>query len=584
MKSVRLMISKPGPAAALAATIALSAVGAGCSGSIGAVPKGDGSDNGSGSGAGSGGGPGAGGAFGDGPIELCKEPAPGLMPLRRLTRLQFRNTVKDLFGKDMPGALEFPDTALRAGFRTYADINTVTADGAGSIATAAGSVAKQAASNLNALLGCMPGTAQDDACALGYVARLAAEAYRRPPEAEEVQTLKRVYSVLRTAGWSAQESVEGVIEVVLQSPQFLYISDVGKQAQAEPGSVQALTDHEVAARLSYFLWDSKPDQQLRALADEGKLGDAEVVEEQVRRLLASERARPLLAQFTEDWLHLHRLDAQDKDGARFSDWNADLKSAMRTEVGAFVTDVVFGGGDAKLETLLSAPYTMVNAPLAKVYGVNGVTDTSFKRVDLNPSERGGLMTSAAFLTAHAGFNESFPVLRGAFVRKHMLCQDIAPPSNLVIELPPADPNVRGRERFAQHREDPACSGCHALMDPIGFGLENYDAIGGYRTKEGNDLQIDASGDLQDAGDDISGPFEGGVELSKRLAKSTMVRHCVAQQLVSYAIARGVTDADDCALRFVADRFSRSQGDLKELVVAVALSDAFMFRRIPERAQ
>lgn len=550
----------------------------GCAGSIGAGDS-DGDDGV----AGAGGQPAPSGEPGTGPIELCKQPSPGLMPLRRLTKLQFRNTVKDLFGTETPGALEFPDTALRDGFRTYADFNTVTADGAGAIATAATAVAKQAAANLNALLGCMPGPGGDDACVAGYVDRLAKSAYRRPPHADEVQTLRRIYSDLRTAGWSPQESVEGVIEVVLQSPQFLYIFDMGKDAQAKPGSVAALTDHEVAARLSYFLWDTKPDESLTALADEGKLGDPEIVEQEVRRLLASDRAQSLWTQFTEDWLHLHRLEAQDKDGARFAGWNAELKAAMRAEAGAFVNDVVYQG-DAKLKTLLTAPYTMANGALAKVYGAKSVDDSNLARIDLNPDERAGLLTSAAFLTAHAGFNESFPVLRGAFVRKHMLCQDIAPPSDLVIELPPADPNVRGRERFAQHRDNPACSGCHALMDPIGFGLENYDAIGGFRTTEGNDLQIDASGELADAGDDISGPFVGGIELSEKLAQSTAVRHCLAQQMLSYAIARGALETDDCALRFVADRFSRSEGDLKELLVAVALSDAFMFRRIPEREQ
>lgn len=503
------------------------------------------------------------------------------MPLRRLTRRQFDNTVKDIFGNAAEGTTDFPETALRDGFRTFADLNTVTADSAGSVASAAAEVAKRATANLSALLGCSPGASADDDCLAAYVTRLTRQAYRRPAEDAELTTLKGLYAELRGAGFSAQEGIAGVIEAVLQSPQFLYLGEVGQQPDAEAGAVAPLSDHEIAARISYFLWDTKPDDQLSQLADEGKLHEAETLEAEVRRLLDSERAQPLLAQFVDDWLHLHRLEGQNKDGARYPEWNTDLKNAMRSGLAAFVNEVAFRA-DGKLETLLGASFTMANEPLAKIYGgqMNG---GGFARLDLNPGQRKGIITSAAFLTAHAGFNESFPVLRGAWVRKHMLCQEVTPPANVVIELPPADPNVRGRERFAQHREDPVCSGCHALMDPIGFGLENYDALGRYRTKEGNDLEIDASGELLDAGEDISGPFVGGVELGARLAQSQMARDCVAQQLFSYAVARGATEEDDCALRFVKDRFTASGGSLKELIVSIALSDAFGYRRMPERA-
>jgi hypothetical protein len=313
------------------------------------------------------------------------------------------------------------------------------------------------------------------------------------------------------------------------------------------------------------------------LAEVGRLHEPKDVEAEARKMLQDPRALNVLGPFLEDWLELYRLDSQTKDPTRFPEWSDALAAAMRSEVSQTATELAFRG-EGSLGSLLAGNRTMANAALAQIYGSDTSMGETFAKVSLNESQRAGLLTSAAFLASHAGSQESFPVARGAFVRRHMLCQDIVIPANIVIEPPAVDPNVRGRERFNQHRDDPTCAGCHAMMDPIGFGMEGYDALGRFRTTEGNNLIVDTSGELVNAGD-ISGAFNGGPELAKRLASSGAVQGCFARQFFSYAIARTYGDEDACAIAFIENKFLEAKGDLKELLVALSLSDNFLYRRV-----
>ncbi|MDX2019409.1 MAG: DUF1592 domain-containing protein [Deltaproteobacteria bacterium] len=509
---------------------------------------------------------------------LCKAPLPGLVATRRLTHTQFQNAIKQLFGAAAPTTNNFPKASIREGYRSFVDANSVTADGAEQIAAAATAIASKVTTDVVALAGCTPGATSDDACALRYIETLAQKAYRRPAEPAELATLKNTYAKLIGAAFTPAEALAGVIELVLQSPQFLYIAEFGSKTGAS-GDVVPLTDYEVASRLSFLLWDAPPNDELLQLARDAKLHTAKEVEAQARKMLQDPRTESVFGAFLEDWLELYRLDSQTKDPKRFPEWNDALATAMRSEVKQTAAEVAFRG-DASLSSLLAGNRTMANAALAKIYGADTSMGDKFASVTLNESQRAGLLTSAAFLASHAGSQESFPVARGAFVRRHMLCQDIVIPANIVIEPPPVNPNVRGRERFNQHRDDPTCAGCHALMDPIGFGLEGYDALGRHRTSEGDNLSIDTSGDLTDAGD-ISGPFQGGPELAERLASSDVVQGCFVRQLFSYAVARAYGDEDACAILFVEKKFSESHGNLKELLVALSLSDNFLYRRVPQ---
>jgi hypothetical protein len=232
-------------------------------------------------------------------------------------------------------------------------------------------------------------------------------------------------------------------------------------------------------------------------------------------------------------------------------------------------------GDGKLGTLLRAPYSFVNGGLARLYGVAGIaaTSTALQKVDLPVAERSGLLTQASVLAVHADTQQTSPVKRGAFVRVHLLCQDLPPPpANANVMPPKPDPNVPTRVRFEQHRNDPACSGCHTLIDPLGFAFEGYDAIGKWRTTEAG-VAVDASGDITGTRD-ANGPLTGALDLGRRLEGSSQARECVARQWFRFALGRAESADDECAVRASLARLDASGQDVREMLVALALTDSF----------
>ena len=237
-----------------------------------------------------------------------------------------------------------------------------------------------------------------------------------------------------------------------------------------------------------------------------------------------------------------------------------------------------------LSTLLTAPYTVIDETLADIYGVTLPADHQpGDVVDLDPSQRAGLLTQAGMLAAHAHFNQSSPVHRGVIVRESFLCQPLPPPPEDVDDSPPdPDPNATTRERFGEHTENPACAGCHVLIDGIGFGFENYDAVGAYRTMEGT-LPVDASGEVTQA-EGIEGPFDGVIELAAKLASSPDVEACVAQQWFNYALGRVQSDNDVCSTDLLLTGFVESGGNVRELMLALVATDAFRLRRVTEEGQ
>jgi hypothetical protein len=235
--------------------------------------------------------------------------------------------------------------------------------------------------------------------------------------------------------------------------------------------------------------------------------------------------------------------------------------------------------DAKLSTLFSAQYSFLNKPLAALYGVSGPLDAKFVQTPLDRAERSGVLTQASVLTAFAAPQQSSPVKRGKWVRVRMLCQDLPDPPANVPQLPAPKDGVSNRERFAMHTGNPACSGCHHLIDGLGFGLEHYDGIGAYRTMD-QGVDVDASGEVNTTRD-IDGAYSGGPELAGLLAKSEQVRDCAPTQWLRYALGREEEDADSCSLVALRDAFANSGGDLRELMVALTQTDAFMNYRQPE---
>ena len=360
-----------------------------------------------------------------------------------------------------------------------------------------------------------------------------------------------------------------VITAMLQSPKFLYHVEAGGET---PGSSYSVDSYALASRLSYFLWDTMPDATLFRAAADGVLGDQNERERQVDRMLAAPRAREAFGRLHRQWLRVDQLDLLTKDGASFPSFTPTLALAMKNEVSDFANHVIFEG-DRRLETLFTASYTVTSDPeLLAFYG--STTTAADGTHPLDPSQRAGLLTRAAPMAALASSLEASPIKRGVFVRKNVLCQALPPPPQAVT--PPAvDRNASTRQRFAQHAANPACAGCHQLIDPVGFGFEHYDAIGAYQTTQAG-LPIDATGELTSS--DVDGTFDGAVELSTKLARSQEVSDCVASQWFRFALDRTPTDQDECSVQQLRAALSASGGDLRELIRAIVASDAFRLAR------
>lgn len=322
-----------------------------------------------------------------------------------------------------------------------------------------------------------------------------------------------------------------------------------------------------------------PDEELFAQAEAGALRQSAQIEAQARRMLADPRARDAVRSFHEQWLGLGHLGTVSKDPIAYPNFSTDLLPLFREETVAYAEHVVFEGSGTVSELLLS-DYTLMNADLAAFYGLSGPDapqGAEFEKVTVDTTERAGVLTHASILAVHASGDRSSPVLRGKFVREQILCELLPlPPNDLVIEPPPLDPEKTTREQFEEIGANPDCASCHALMNPIGFGFENFDALGLYRTEQ-NGKPIDASGEIVGT-EDVAGPFDGVVELANKLAGSEDVRRCVAAQWFRFGYGRGDTEADTCSMDHVQEVFTESGGDIRELLVALTQTDAFRHRR------
>jgi hypothetical protein len=539
--------------ARLGAVLLVAGLALGCSGQIG-MPTGSGPGEDAGERPGT---PGPDGI----PEWGCTEPAVGPAPLRRLSHRGYVNTLADLFG-----AVDLEPEALAAdptlhGFDNIASQLVVSPLLAEQYMDVAETLAAGHAEGLLAEHGCGSGEA---GCIRGLVADFGGRVFRRPLRDDEVTTYHEVYLEGATDGGPAA-GVELAVTRMLQSPHFLY-------------RVESLDDgldgYELATRLSYTLWGTMPDDALLAAAASGELEEAEGLERQARRLLMDERARGTVAAFHERWLGLDRIETLEKDEHVYPGADGALFASMRTETERFLDDA-FWRGPGFRERLFVGDYTFVDERLAAHYGIEAPAGGDFQEVPLDGVERTGLLTQASVLSLLAKPYESAPVARGAFVRKVMLCQELPePPANVDITPPDVDPNLTTRQRFEQHRDDPACAGCHQLLDPIGFGFEGYDGVGAFRDTE-NGLPVDDSGRLE--GTDVDGDFEGVVGLSERLSRSRVVSSCMALSWFRFAYGREPTAQDACTLQRLDDALVDSDHDMPALLLELTKTDAFLGR-------
>ncbi|WP_437782175.1 DUF1592 domain-containing protein [Sorangium sp. So ce1097] len=532
------------------------------------------------------------GQFGDLPADdgggeatapLCTTVEPGESPLRRMTRVEYDNTVFDLLGDDSRPARSFVPEEESLGFNNQAAALVVSPLLAEQYMTAAEGIAGRAAGKLLGEAPACREAAAGAACrgeVAALVASLGKRAFRRPLAEDEVAGFVELFQRGIALGEAPDDASTGlalVVQAMLQSPHFLYRVELGMPDPVE-GDVVQLSSYEIASRLSYLLWGTMPDDALFAAADRGELGTAAEIEAQARRMLESPRAREAVKNFHRQWLGLADIDeiaAGGKDPALYPEYRDELLPLFQAETEAFLDHAIFEQ-DASVGALFTAPYSMMNRELAEFYGVEGPRGEAFERVALDPSQRAGFVTHAGLLALYAKPDRSSPVHRGRFVRQSLLCQIPPPPPDVVPEPPMVDPTKTTREQFSQHVSDAGCRSCHALLDPIGFGFEHYDALGRWRDTE-NGIPVDASGELTQT--DIDGPFDGAVELAHRLAESEQVRACVVKQWFRFGYGRAEQSEDACSLSQATQAFEASGHNIKALLVALTQTDAFRYRRM-----
>lgn len=421
---------------------------------------------------------------------------------------------------------------------------------------------------------CRPSAvAEEAACAEEILATLARRAFRRPVEHDDIEAPLSFYADARENGGSFDQGIQSGVARVLVSPEFLF--RVERDADDLPsGSVHAISQLELASRLSFFLWSSIPDDELLDLAIAGRLQEPEVLEAQVRRMIADERSEALVENFTGQWLQLRNLDRVTPDLLLFPDFDDNLRKAFRHE-----TEMLFGNvlrEDRSIFELLTASYTFVNERLARHYGIPGVYGTRFRRVELDDPNRWGLLGHGSILSLTSAASRTSPIIRGKYLITNFLNNPPKSPPAVVPALEDSAPKDRPstvREQLELHRASPECNSCHRNLDPLGFALENFDAIGQWRETTREGLPIDSAGILADGT-----PVDGPVELRQAmLAKPEVFAGAVTEKLMIYALGRGLDAADMPTVRSILRNAAEDEYRFSSIILGIVDSLPFQMR-------
>jgi len=553
----------------------------GASGSTGAVPGAGGGPAAAGTSAIPGAGTSSGGGGSPTTPSSCNTDSdqPTAAPIRRLSRNEFNNTVADLLGDTTSPAVNLPPEVLGNGFSNDALQQSVSADLVSGYSDIAGDIASRAvqATSLAKLAPCAASAtsaASQDSCAQSFIASWVPKAYRRALVAGEADALLALAKTVTTAD-TFSSGIAAVIEAVLQSPDFLYRPEFGVADPNQPARRRP-TGEEMATRLSYLFWGSPPDDALRAAAANGELLTSDGILKNAQRLLEGEKARGVVRFFFDSLLPITSLTDQTRDPSKYPGFSAQIGSLMRTETETFLDNQIFTE-KGSWPSVFTANYTFVNEALAKFYGISGVTGTAFQKVQLDPTQRRGLLTQGAIMTGTTVTNSTNPVLRGTFVLNKLMCLNISLPSDpatLALVAVPLDvTGATARERYTAHSEQTLCQGCHRLIDPVGFALENYDAVGQYRTTE-NNATIDASGKIPQATETVV----GAVQLAQQLADSEIVQRCFAQHWLEYGYGRTIRSSpeDQCLQEKINTAFKASGYNVKQLLLDLTQTSAFQY--------
>ena len=515
-----------------------------------------------------------------GKIKYLAPRDPGPFVIRRLTKTEYANTLRDLYGVDTSIADSLPEEVVGEGF-----LNSISSLQSELFLSIANKVVEQIVApkgkapttNQTRLFSEAPPKGADlHKAARGVARSLARDAYRRPPTDTELDVLVDVYGLARNNELNHKAALGLMLKAVLVSPQFLFITPAGKPESKE--SIVLLDDYQLASRLSYFLWSAPPDAALAALADKGELHKPEILRAQVERLLKDAQSRALFDGFGAQWLRVNELDRHVFDPKTFPQMTPALRTSMMEEARLFFESIL--SENQSVARIVDSDYTFLNEPLAKVYGLEQtVRGPKMRRVKLTNPNRGGILGMSATLASTSFPNRTSPVLRGVWVLEQLLGERVPPPPPDIPELEEQDhKEVEGltlRQRTELHQSEATCRNCHKLLDPIGFGLENFDAIGRWREKNDEGLAIDSAGKLPN-GKGFSTPAELKGLLAQR--EADLARN-LTERLMSYALGRQLEGYDDVVIDQLMVKIAKDRYRVRSIIIEVITSYLFTHRRI-----
>lgn len=502
------------------------------------------------------------------------KPNPGRVTLRRLNRIEYGNTIRDLLGVEFNALERLPADDVGYGFDNIGDVLSLPPllmekylDAAEEIAARAYEQEQKRELGERYLLVVEPSDKISEAQAARQILkRFISRAFRRSATAEEIRRYFELGAAVRVEGGDPGAAFEVVVTAVLCSPHFLFKVEKDPLG-SDPEAVRLLDEYELATRLSYFLWSSMPDDELFAQARLNRL--REDLDRQVERMLANSKSEALVENFAGQWFQLRNLEMTSPDKKLFPAFNEGLRDAMRTETLQFFAHVV--RENRSVLELVDADYTFLNEPLARFYGLENVRGDAFRRVSLGDSPRGGVITQASVLTLTSNPTRTSPVKRGKWIMENILgTPPPEPPAGVPMLEDQKQLTGTLREQMEQHRADPNCAVCHRKMDQLGFAFENFDAVGAWRTRDG-EYPVDPSGKLPDGR-----AFKGPAELKQLLKKTSAdeFARCMAEKMLTYAMGRGVEPFDRPAVDRIVDQLKQDDYRFKSLVQAVTKSEPF----------
>ncbi len=514
---------------------------------------------------------------------VLKLDAPTSMLMRRLTHSQYNNTVSDLLGDLTLPANQFPQEDFVNGFKNQINAQSIPPLLSEAYSAAAEKLAENAYRRgfFKSLLDCRAASPSDKACIAGFIRSFGLKAFRRPLTKVECNRYSALFEQEARRGGDWARGGQIVVEAMLQAPNFLF--------RAEHRTKGSWRNYEIANRLSYFLWDTMPDDSLFQRAGAGRLSTPGEIERVARSMMSDPRAHQALNEFISQWLRFDRLLGTTRDRRAFPEFNAELAAAMAEEARRLVAHLVWD--DRNFMELFTADYSFINSDLASLYRLPK-PEEEFGRVSFPASStRSGILGQAAFLTLTSKPLETSPTARGVFVREQFLCQKVPNPppgTSMNLQVPSKSSPLGVRARLGQHQSNPSCARCHSLIDSIGYGFEKFDAVGKEREKEtirlvtsyqeraakpeSVELAIDSSGIVKGI---PNSEFASPKELGRLLAATQACQDCVAKQFFRYAFGRLETQADRPALEKVQNAFRNSGFRFRELMIALVISKAFL---------